>query len=211
MTFCFRTKCIWVGHILKMEERDATLLRWSKERYWRTVKVSWILHCSPMKHTSTRMVTLTSNTSDFGPQRIQDLPLPTHDIRIELQYGMRYRASVYSVACSSMVQSLLMFTSVCWVKNLPISWWDMAFQWIQPGLNTTVPDLTPSISYFALFMTFRGDIPVEPIFCSIWGRALMATNPIGLNFSIIFCGGTWKIGCSRKIRTHFRNWKLAYN
>jgi hypothetical protein len=36
--------------------------------------------------------------------------------------------SKYSVLCSSRVQSLEIFTSVCWVSNLSLSCWDLAIQ-----------------------------------------------------------------------------------
>jgi hypothetical protein len=45
--------------------RDVTLLRVSTERFWRTVRVSSMSHGSPVKHMSTRMVTLTSKMSDL--------------------------------------------------------------------------------------------------------------------------------------------------
>jgi hypothetical protein len=38
-----------------------------------------------------------------------------------------------------MQQSLLIFTSVCWVMNLSLSLWDMALQWIQPGFSSARP------------------------------------------------------------------------
>jgi hypothetical protein len=77
---------------------------------------------SPIKHTSTWMVTSTSKMSDLGPQKIQGIPLPTHCIQRELKYGVHYRALEYPIPWSSMVQSLLIFTAVCWVMNLSLSW-----------------------------------------------------------------------------------------
>jgi hypothetical protein len=83
-------------------------MRGSRERYWSTLSVSRMSHDSSMKHTSTWMVTLTWKISDIGPQTIQR----------ELRHGRCYWSSEYSVPCSSMVNSLLMFTSVYWVTHL---------------------------------------------------------------------------------------------
>jgi hypothetical protein len=65
------------------------------------------------------------------------------------------RALEYSVACLSMVQSLLMFTPVCWVIGLSLLLWDMASRWTEPGFNEMVPDLTPAcrISLSSWYLT----------------------------------------------------------
>jgi hypothetical protein len=60
----------------------------------------------PTNHTSIWVVTLTSNMSDFGSQRIQGLPLPTHAIQRHLDYGVPCRASEHSVPSSLMTRSL---------------------------------------------------------------------------------------------------------
>jgi hypothetical protein len=80
--------------------------------------VSCMSQGSPTKHTSTLMVTLKSKVSDFGSQRIEGLTLPT--LHPDMQCSMPYQEYEYTVPCSSMYQSLLMFRSVCWDMNLSL-------------------------------------------------------------------------------------------
>jgi hypothetical protein len=62
-------------------------------------------HGSPMKHTFTGMDALTSEMSDLRPQKIYRCQ--SNACR-ELQYGVHYRASKYSIPCPSVVESLLL-------------------------------------------------------------------------------------------------------
>jgi hypothetical protein len=59
----------------------------SGERYWRTIRVSWMSHGPPMKHISAWMVTLTSKMSDSGP-----MESPRLTIQRETQQAVYYRA-----------------------------------------------------------------------------------------------------------------------
>jgi hypothetical protein len=89
---------------------------------------AWMSHDPPKKHTSTWMVTLNCKMPNFGPHKIQR----------QLQYDAN---SEYLVLYAMIALSLLVFISVCWAMNLSLSWWNVAWQWIQPGFNKTVPDL----------------------------------------------------------------------
>jgi hypothetical protein len=130
-----------LSHCLKMEQRNAALCKGARGA---TGGQSGCLECH---------VFLRWRALPLGPQRTQGLPLPTHCIQRQLQCGVHCRALEYSVLCSSMVQSHVMFTSVCWAMNLSICWCDMASLWIQPSFHKLAPEFTPAMPYFAFFMT----------------------------------------------------------
>jgi hypothetical protein len=88
------------------------------------------------------MVKLSSKMSDFGPQIIQGLPLPTHCIQRKLQYDVHYRALEYLVLCSSITFIYDIYPCLLSDEFVPFLMGYGASQRIQLGFNKMVPELT---------------------------------------------------------------------
>lgn len=178
--------------------------------YWRTFRVSWMVHGSPVKQTFTWMATLTSRMSNFGPQGIQGLTLPAHCIQRGLEYGVRYWVSEYSVPRSLIVCShhfwCIPQSSEWWIFLFPDEIWHsseislVSTRWCQTSYQQCLALL--SLSHFqeefCILRCLRKDSH---------GHQPHWTSTL----AIIFCGSIWRIGCFRKIHAQFCIWKLTFN